>query len=347
MHSLPSTYLARVAAATAIVALAWLAWRLLDLVVLVGGAVMVAAVLDTLADPLQRRLGWRRTPTLAAVILALVGTLALLAALLGDRVLEQFARLRAGMPAALEAVARWLDSHPLGLTLMEVWDSAKTGEQVWAQVAALATGTLGAISGSLLVLAVGIYLAADPGLYRRGLLRLLPVERRPVVDEAMRAAGHALARWLLGQTMSMLSIGAMTAIGLAALGMPLALTLGLIAGLLAFVPFFGAVSSGLLIVLLSFAQGPHAALQAALLCLAIQQIEEFVLLPFIQRWAVSLPPALGLLGTVVFTLLFGLPGALVATPLLLVVLVLVQRLWVQRVADRPPAERGVEPRGAE
>ena len=347
MQSLPSTYLARVAAATAIVALAWLAWQLLDLVVLVAGAVMVAAVLDALADPLQRRLGWRRTPTLAVVILGLVGTLALLAALLGERVLEQFARLRAGMPGALEAVTRWLDSHPLGLTLLEVWDSAKTGDQVWAQVAALATGTLGAIGGSLLVLVVGIYLAADPTLYRRGLLRLLPVERRPMVDEAMQAAGHALARWLLGQTLSMLSIGIMTAVGLAALGMPLALTLGLIAGLLAFVPFFGAVSSGLLIVLLSFAQGPQAALQAALLCLAIQQIEEFVLVPFIQRWAVALPPALGLLGTVVFTLLFGLPGALVATPLLLVVLILVQRLWVQRVADRPPAERGVEARGAE
>jgi len=310
MRALPRTFLSRVAAATGIVALAFLAWELLDLVPLLAGALLVASLLDALAEPLQCRLGWRRTPTLAAVLLGLLGALAGLAVLLGD-------------------------------TLLEVWNSAKTGDQVWAQAAALATGTLGAISGALLVVVVGIYLAADPALYRRGALRLLPVERRPVVEEALQAAGHGLQRWLLGQTLSMASIGTLTAIGLAVLGLPMALTLGLIAGLLAFVPFFGAVTSGLLIVLLSFPQGPHVALQAALLCLAIQQLEEFVLLPFIQRWAVSLPPAVGLLGTVVFSLLFGLPGALVATPLLLVVLILVRQLWVHRVADRSPAERGV------
>jgi predicted PurR-regulated permease PerM len=260
------------------------------------------------------------------VLLGLLGALAGLAALIGDRLLDQFARLRAAVPGALEAVTRWLDGHPPGGVLLEVWNSAKTGEQVWAQVAALATGALGAISGAVLVVAVGIYLAADPALYRRGTLRLLPVERRAVVDQALQAAGHGLQRWLLGQTLSMAAIGTLTAIGLAVLGLPMALTLGLIAGLL--------------IVLVSFPQGPHVALQAALLCLAIQQIEEFVLLPFIQRWAVSLPPAVGLLGTVVFGLLFGLPGVLVATPLLLGVLILVRELWVQRVADRPPAERG-------
>jgi predicted PurR-regulated permease PerM len=340
VRALPRTFLSRVAAATGIVALAFLAWELLDLVPLVAGALIVAAVLDALAGPLQRRLGWRRTPTLMLVLLGLLGALAGLAALIGDRLLDQFARLRAAVPGALEAVTRWLDGHPPGGVLLEVWNSAKTGEQVWAQVAALATGALGAISGAVLVVAVGIYLAADPALYRRGTLRLLPVERRAVVDQALQAAGHGLQRWLLGQTLSMAAIGTLTAIGLAVLGLPMALTLGLIAGLLAFVPFFGAVTSGLLIVLVSFPQGPHVALQAALLCLAIQQIEEFVLLPFIQRWAVSLPPAVGLLGTVVFGLLFGLPGALVATPLLLGVLILVRELWVQRVADRPPAERG-------
>jgi predicted PurR-regulated permease PerM len=342
MRTLPHGYLARVVVATAIPALAFLAWQVIDLVPLLAGALMVAALLDTLAEPLQQRLRLRRTPALAVVILGVLAALALLAFLLGDRVLDQFARLRAGLPTALEAVTRWLDSHALGGTLLEVWDSAKTGEQMWRYVAALATGTLGAISGSLLVLVVGMYLAADPALYRRGLLRLLPVARRPVVDAAMRAAGHGLARWLLGQSISMLAIGSMTALGLGLLGIPLALTLGLIAGLLAFVPFFGAVASGLLIVLLSFAQGPGVALKAALLCLAIQQIEEFVLLPFVQRWAVSLPPAVGLLGTVVFTLLFGLPGALVATPLLLVVLIMVEELWVERVADKPPAERAAE-----
>jgi predicted PurR-regulated permease PerM len=149
----------------------------------------------------------------------------------------------------------------------------------------------------------------------------------------LQAAGHGLSRWLLGQGLSMLAIGTLTAVGLGLMGMPMALGLGVIAGLFAFVPFFGAVTSGALVVLLAFAEGPDKALQAALLMLAVQQIEEFVLLPFIQRWAVRLPPVLGLIAAVIFALLFGPAGVLVATPLMVMVMILVQRLYVHRVVE--------------
>lgn len=337
MNAAPKSYLARVIATVAIVALVLLAWRLLDVFVLVFGGVLVATALRSLSHPLQRRLHVPATLALALVVVGVALVLGSAAWAMGDSAAEQVAELRQSIPRALDAANQWLQGQPIGRALLELWNNAKSGEEVWKRLASMATMTLGAISTALLVLVVGIYLAADPALYRRGFLHLVPVEQRPQVDAALQAAGHGLSRWLLGQGISMLAIGMLTTIGLALLGIPLALTLGVIAGLFAFVPFFGALGSGLLIVVLAFAEGPDKALQAALLVLAVQQVEEFVLLPFVQRWAVRLPPVLGLLAAVIFALLFGPVGIVIATPLMVLVMILVQRLYVQRVVEAPAA----------
>ena len=135
-------------------------------------------------------------------------------------------------------------------------------------------------------------------------------------------------------------IGVLTTIGLFLIGMPLALTLGIITGLLAFVPFFGAVTAGVLMVLLAFTQGPQMALYAAVPFVGIQQAEEFLVLPFVQRWAVRLPSALGLVAVLIFSLLFGPLGALFATPLMVVAMIMVQKLYVKGVIENGvPAQR--------
>jgi predicted PurR-regulated permease PerM len=340
MNAAPQSFLARVVAAVAIVALALLVWRLLDVLVLAFAAVLLATALRTLAEPLQEHLRLPARVALALTVVIVIAAVTLAVWLIGEPVAEQVANVREAFPRALDAARQWLQGRPFGETLIELWSNAKGGEEFWARVASIATMTLGAISGALLVVVIGIYLAADPALYRRGLLQLLPLEQRRPVDEALRAAGHGLSRWLLGQGLSMLAIGTLTSIGLALLGMPLALGLGVIAGLFAFVPFFGAVTSGVLIILLAFGQGPDKALQAGLLMLAVQQLEEFVLLPLIQRWAVRLPPVLGLIATLVFAVLFGPIGVLVATPMMVIVMILVQRLYVERVVETPAAQAG-------
>jgi predicted PurR-regulated permease PerM len=111
--------------------------------------------------------------------------------------------------------------------------------------------------------------------------------------------------------------------------------LGVIAGVFAFIPFFGPIASGVLAVALAFIEGPQTALYVGVLCLVIQQIEGNILMPFVQRWAVSLPPVLGLVAVVVFGLLFGVMGVILATPLMVVVMILVQRLYVQEVLESP------------
>lgn len=107
------------------------------------------------------------------------------------------------------------------------------------------------------------------------------------------------------------------------------------AGVLAFIPFFGPITSGLLAVFFAFIEGPREALYVALLCFAIQQVEGDVIMPLVQRWAVRLPPALGIAAAVVFGILFGLPGVLFATPLMVVVMVLVQKLYIEMLLEGP------------
>jgi predicted PurR-regulated permease PerM len=124
---------------------------------------------------------------------------------------------------------------------------------------------------------------------------------------------------------------------------PLALAIGLISGLLAFIPFFGALVGGGLAVLVAFMEGPQTALHVLILCIAIQQVEGHVLMPLVQRWAVSLPPVLGLMSTLVFGVLFGVIGVLFATPMMVVVMTWVQCLHVERLANGPQADAARPP----
>ena len=333
----PRSYVTRVLVAVGIVALAWLAWQLLDVFIVVFGAVLVATALRTLSTPLGRRLHLPDRLALATVVLLLVGVTVLGVLTLGDIVGGQVGALREATPQAIDSVMRWVQSNPIGRTLLEVWDNAKIDSTAWSRVAGFATMTLSALGSALLIAIAGIYLAADPGLYRRGALHLVPQSQRARVDDALLAAGHGLSRWLLGQAVSMLVIGTLTTLGLWLLKMPLALTLGVITGVLAFVPFFGAVTAGVLVVLLAFTQGPDQALYAAVLFVGIQQVEEFIIQPFVHRWSVQLPPVLGLVSVLIFSLLFGPLGALFATPLMVVVMIMVQKLYVDAVVEEEPA----------
>lgn len=330
-------YAQRIFFAVAIAALAVLAWRLSDLLLLMFGAIIVAVALHALAAPLQTRLGLSpRLAVAAAVLLSLI-MLTVGSWLIGDRLIGQLENLRQKIPEAVDAVMIWVNRHPLGLQLLGAWDDAKTSGVPWGRVANVATSTLGALSTAGLMLIVGVYLAADPALYRNGLVRLIPIDYRVQIDGALRHSGQALSRWLLGQAVSMLFVGAATAIGLAALGMPLALSIGVIAGVLAFIPFFGPIASGILAVVLAFMEGPTQALYVAGLCLLIQQVEGNLLMPFVQKWAVELPPVLGIIAAVIFGLLFGITGIIFATPLMVVAMVLIEKLYIEGVLESKQA----------
>ncbi len=319
----------RILVAVAVAALALLVWQLSDLLLLLFGAIILATALRALGAPLQKYL--HVSPRASVLATVLVGLIAVVAGIwiIGDRVAAQFEDLRQRIPEALAAVTDWLSSHPVGAEILATWEDVRQEKPPWGRFANLAGSTLGAIGSTSLILILGVYLAIDPVQYRRGFLRMIPPAYRTDIDAALGASGDALSKWLKGQGISMLFVGLATAVGLALLQVPLALSLGVIAGALAFIPFFGPIASGVLAVMFAFIEGPEKALYVAGLCLAIQQIEGNVLMPLVQRWAVELPPVLGITAAVIFGILFGIVGVLFATPLMVVVMVLVQKLYIE------------------
>lgn len=331
----PWTFPRKVSLVAFAMLLALVAWQLLDLIMLAFGAVIVATALMGLASMLERHARLPAKMSVVTALLLVVFMIAALALLVGDPLAEQFEVLRQRLPAAVDAVTKWLNSYRIGVAALQHIEEARSNEaSSWAiRVAGAAGSTFGALGGAALMLVMGLYLAVAPRVYRDGLVRLMPVSLRERVGEALDACGNALSRWLLGQSISMLFVGATTAIGLWLLDVPLALSVGVLSGLLAFIPFFGAIAGGLLAVLLGFMQGPETALYVLILAMVIQQVEGNVLMPLVERWAVGLPPVLGIAATVMFGALFGLLGALLAAPAMIVLMVLVQRLYVKGVLE--------------
>lgn len=147
----------------------------------------------------------------------------------------------------------------------------------------------------------------------------------------MSEIGRTLGQWLMGKLLSMLIVGVLTATGLALLQVPLALLLGIVAGLLDFIPYVGPIMAGVPAVLIAFSEGPQLALYVLLLFAALQLAEGYLLLPLIERRTVALPPALTIGAQVLLGALFGFAGVALATPITAVLTVAIAMLYVEDV----------------
>jgi predicted PurR-regulated permease PerM len=310
-----------------------LIWKLADVFVLIFGAVVVAIALRSLVRRVER-LGVSARYSFMASLLVVVLVVVATIAWVGDPLAEQLSRLREGLPAALDRMFAWMRGHRIGITVLEYWQSLQDDGLPWERLLGVAGTAIGAMGMFALIIFMGVFLAADPAMYRDGFLRLFPKQQREAVADALEQSADGLRRWLLGQSISMLYVGSVTALGLLALGVPLALSIGLISGLLSFIPFIGALAGGALAVLVAFMEGPATAMHVLILCVAIQQVEGHVLIPLVQRWAVSLPPVLSLVSALVFGILFGIVGVLFATPMMVVLMILVRCMYVERLEQQ-------------
>ena len=183
-------------------------------------------------------------------------------------------------------------------------------------------GSAFSVLASLVILVfTGLYVAAEPGLYRRGVLWLLPPRDRKKGDAALKSVGHTLTFWLAGQLVSMTLIGVLNGLGLWALGIPLPFVLGVITALLTFIPNFGPIFATLLPLLLAFSvpgryfHGGALILAVIALHAGIQTVESYLITPMIQKRAVEMPPALLIFAQLVMGSLIGVVGVAVAAPL--------------------------------
>jgi predicted PurR-regulated permease PerM len=322
-------FIERLVIALIIIGIALLLWNLRALFLLVFGAVLVSVIFGIVAQPIRERLGISHGLALLAAVTIVVTLLAAAFWTFGAQVTRQAEALQAMIPTAWNALEARLDAWGLGEAVRQWMTQIRAGGGIVANLGNIAVTVGNGIADTLLVVVGGIYLAAQPELYRVGMLKLVPERGRALAAQALDASGRALHLWLLGRMVSMIVVGLLTWLGLVVIGVPSALALALLAGLLEFVPFIGPIVSAVPAILLALADSPEKAIWTALLFLAIQQFEGNLLEPLVQQRAVDLPPALLLFALVAGGLVFGIVGVILAAPLTVVVFVMVKRLYVQ------------------
>jgi predicted PurR-regulated permease PerM len=320
-------FVRRVLIALGLASLFYLAWQLRSLLLMLFGAVVIATIFRALADQIKRFVGGREGVAVALSILLILGAAALLIAAFGSQVVQQAELLRDTLPDAWRSFERRVGEVGLGHQLEQLTKSIRepSGASAFgAFVMSVGSG----IADGLVVLVAGIFLAAQPKFYTTGAVKLVPAAKRELATEAMTESERALRLWLRGQLIAMVVVGLLTGIGLWLIGMQSALTLGLLAGVLEFIPFAGPIIAAVPAVLLALAVSPDLALWVVLLYLAVQQFEGNVLTPLVQQYAVEIPGVVMLFSLLAFGALFGTLGIVLAAPLAVVAYVLVKRLYV-------------------
>lgn len=193
------------------------------------------------------------------------------------------------------------------------------------------SSTLEVLVGLLLISFVAIYFSVDPELYRRGLLHLVPHPSRQRADEVITAMGVTLRRFLSTQLIAMVIIGSMVSITLAMLGVEAALSLGIIAGVLEFIPTIGPILSALPAIAMGFLVSPEKALAVAIAFTLVELVEGHVLIPMLMKRGMNLPPLITILSQALMGVVFGFLGLLVAVPLVAAVLTAIKMLYVNDV----------------
>lgn len=311
----------------------FLSWHLAQMLLIVFAGVLLAVFLDGLSGWLRKYLHLPRAVSLPLILILLLGFFVFSGLIMGPQIAGQFVKLTDKIPTALNSVKESLSESSWGktfsiesLTTRDLWP---VGSDIIGRITGVFSTALGFIGSVLLILFIGIYLAATPDQYVNGVVRLFPHERRQRIHEVLVAVGTALRWWLVGRITAMAVIGIFVAGGLWITGVPLALSLGLIAALLSFVPFIGPLLAAIPIILVALAEDPILVIWALVVYQVAQLVESYVLTPLIQRRAVFMPPALLITVQILMSVLFGIPGMLMATPLTLTVILLVQMLYIQ------------------
>lgn len=300
-------------------------------ILVVFGGVLFGLVLRGLADLLARRTHIRYGACLAFVVVLIVGGMAAFAIVAGPHIAEEALTLVHRLPeAAHDIFDRMKHSQPA------------EGALPTASGAVMAVGSSLEVAGAFaVVFFVGLYGAARPQDYARMVLALSPDRER--MKRVLEETNRQITRWLLGRLVAMTFVGVTCAIAFALLGVPLAAALAVIAGLLTFVEYIGAIASAIPPIVLAFTKSPTTALAVLGVFTVIHVIEGYVLTPLLARAAVRLPPAATLAAQVVLGALIGTLGLTFATPFLVIVVTAV-RTWRSTAGDHverdEPDEQG-------
>jgi len=324
-------FIRRVFIAVAIAALAAAAWLLRDVIILAFGAVIVAMLLRLGAEPFLRWMPKYAAMALSGLLIA--AALAGIGYLLARHVGGQLQDLVQKTDDAFNAITARLQTSEFTKRLVP--KEGGLDLSLSSIMTSLFSVSARFFEALIVMVISGVYLAAQPEMYRHGLIQLFPPRLHRNAERAVAEIGTALRLWLLGQLVQMVVIGLITTAAVWMIGLPAPFALGLIAGLAEFVPYIGAIMASFPAILVASTQGTEAMIWTVVAYFVIHQIEGNLIAPLIQRHMIMIPPALTLLGIVAIDYLFGTYAIVLAAPLVIAIFIAVKRLYIRDTLGEP------------
>lgn len=301
-----------------------------DVVLILFAGTLLAVLIHGGGSWTASRLGGGEHLGIGLFLLGIVLAFAGFGFAVAPAIIEQVDELARRIPEAFESFRQRIEEYPGGRDIIDRLTPNSLGEAESRSAAMSAvSSTFGALGTFVIILAIGIYGSVDPGLYRRGLTQLLAPAIRARGDEVLRASAGTLRNWLVAQLIAMSAVGSLTALGLWLAGVPLAFALGLIAGLLAFIPNIGPIVALTPALLLALPEGTTTLMVVMAIYLGVQALESYVLTPMIQQEKVALPPVLVISAQLLFGVLFGFMGLMLATPIAAVIMTVTRLVYVE------------------
>jgi predicted PurR-regulated permease PerM len=342
------------------------AWTFAATLFLIFAGMLLGVALNAMSNLLGRIINLPHALRLAVVCLALAGLLSGIVVLGGNTIAKQATVLSNTIKSQLGNVKTFLEEHGVDTSYLDFTSATQAGTAEGASAATTpgaspahnfpSAGTLASGGGALvsqtlkvllgtvsvvgnffIVLFLGLAFAAQPSIYRTGLLFMAPAKHRARATVIVDRIGDTLERWLIAQIITMAAVFLVTWIGLSIIGIDSSFILGIQAGLLAFIPTVGAILAGLIVVLASLASGWIAALSAFILFLGVHAMESYVLTPIIQRQALDIPPATLFAFQILLGVVFGIWGLALALPLMAIAKVMIDHFKTEDVAPEPTA----------
>jgi predicted PurR-regulated permease PerM len=296
-----------------------LAWMGRVILLLLFAAIVLACLLSAIIDGVMKKLKLGRNTAFALIMLAGTTLVVLALWLSGPSIIDQFQSLQTDLPQAVQQLVDRAREHNWGRWVLSQWSGySQLSSSIGYAVTRIGDFVLSAaslVTGLVIIVFLGVYLAAEPEVYYSGFRRMVPQGNRATLDACAFRAVHMIRSWLFAQMLSMVAIGVLVSIGLWLLGVPLAGTLGIIAALLTFIPNLGAILSVVPAALLALAISPVKGLLVILLFMAVHFVEGNIITPLLQRKIVRLPPALTLIAQLLLAVIAGPLGFALAAPL--------------------------------
>jgi predicted PurR-regulated permease PerM len=306
------------------------------LLIILAGLVF-ASMLDGGVRLLKRVLpigrGWRLLIVVLLTIVFLLGTFYLT----GVQVTEQVTQLRSTLEGQAVRVTTWLTQQGLMPAASDISGIARQAMSSVGRLTSWVGTALGALTTLFMIMVIGLFVAMDPLVYERGLQWLIPREHRDEAAVTIRRMGETLRRLLAGRLLGMVFEGALTWLALMLGGVPMALILGILTGLLAFIPNIGAFISGVLMVAVGFSAGVDTGVWAILTYVIVQTFDGYVLLPLVAKKTVDMPPALTLGTQILASALLGIMGLALADPITAMVKAALERRSEKTAQDEDEA----------